>query len=208
MWVITENQTIRIKKISILAGSLDVLMELGGTVAFFTDRVETNANATAGTVDLSLVESWEDVANFNPGDKADLNYTINNDENRVLSFNPNDKNLLKRFNEGMEMLNKDFEEIKGFVDSKGDTFDEEMNASVEVLDMFENKLRDMLNYVFNADVYDVVFNGANPLSTSGGKLIVENFLDGIGDLLKSEIDKENKKAMDNIKKYQKAYKKW
>lgn len=78
----TEKQSTSNKKKAILAGSLAGLMALGGTVAFFTDRVETDANATAGTVDLSLVESWEDVANFNPGDKADLNYTINNDGNK------------------------------------------------------------------------------------------------------------------------------
>lgn len=78
----TEKQPMSNKKKAVLAGSLAGLMALGGTFAFFTDRVETDATATAGTVDLSLTESWEDVANFNPGDKADLNYTIKNDGNK------------------------------------------------------------------------------------------------------------------------------
>lgn len=82
MVVKTEKQPMSNKKKAVLAGSLAGLMAIGGTFAFFTDRVETNANATAGTVDLSLTESWADVANFNPGDKADLNYTIHNDGNK------------------------------------------------------------------------------------------------------------------------------
>lgn len=63
-----------------LAGALI----LAGSMAYFTDRAEVESAATAGTVDLTLTESWQDIANFNPGDQADFSYTISNDGNKSI----------------------------------------------------------------------------------------------------------------------------
>lgn len=78
----TAEQTSKNKKKALAAGALAVSCALAGTVAYFTDRVETSATAKAGTVDLALDANWTDVANFNPGDKADLDYQISNDGNK------------------------------------------------------------------------------------------------------------------------------
>ena len=61
-----------------LAGALII----GGSMAYFTDHELATATATAGTVDLTLTESWADIANFNPGDQADFSYKIANDGNK------------------------------------------------------------------------------------------------------------------------------
>ena len=61
-----------------LAGALI----LAGSMAYFTDREQADVTATAGTVDLTLTESWADVSNFNPGDTADFSYRISNDGNK------------------------------------------------------------------------------------------------------------------------------
>ena len=78
----TQETSKKNSKKAIAAGSLAGLMALTGAFAFFTDRVEMDATATAGTVDLALEADWSDVANFNPGDKADIGYTIQNDGNK------------------------------------------------------------------------------------------------------------------------------
>lgn len=52
------------------------------TTAYFTDREQASASATAGTLDLRLVESWADATNFKPGDKYDYTYTLANDGNK------------------------------------------------------------------------------------------------------------------------------
>jgi len=79
----TEDQTSKknVKK-AVLAGSLAAAIAAAGTAAFFTDRVETSADATAGTVDINLTSAWADVENFNPGDKADIGYSIANSGNK------------------------------------------------------------------------------------------------------------------------------
>lgn len=63
-----------------LAGALI----MAGSMAYFTDRAEVGSTGTAGTVDLTLTESWQDIANFNPGDQADFSYTISNDGNKSI----------------------------------------------------------------------------------------------------------------------------
>ena len=78
---ITESSAKR-KKMAIAAGTLAGAVAIGGTFAFFTDRHQANATATAGTVDLALDANWQDNENFNPGDKADLNYEISNEGNK------------------------------------------------------------------------------------------------------------------------------
>ena len=55
-----------------------------GSLAYFTDRVETSASATAGTVDIALSSNWQDVENFNPGDIADLSFGISSVGNKSI----------------------------------------------------------------------------------------------------------------------------
>ena len=57
---------------------------LAGTLSYFTDREATSATATAGTVDVALTADWQDVANFNPGDQADIGYTISSEGNKSI----------------------------------------------------------------------------------------------------------------------------
>lgn len=64
------------------AAALAGAVILGSSMAYFTDRLDTSASATAGTVDISITENWQDVANFNPGDQTDLSYVISNSGNK------------------------------------------------------------------------------------------------------------------------------
>lgn len=69
-------------KRSLMVGALAGAVTLTGVMAYFTDRVDTSAHGTAGTVDLTLDANWADVVNLNPGDKIDMDYTIHNDGNK------------------------------------------------------------------------------------------------------------------------------
>lgn len=82
MTTTVQDSSKRVSKKALVAGSLAGAMALIGSLAYFTDRVETSVSATAGTVDLALEANWQDINNFNPGDKADLAYTISNDGNK------------------------------------------------------------------------------------------------------------------------------
>lgn len=78
----TENSAKKNFKKTLAIGALAGAVTLTGVMAFFTDRVDTSVQATAGTVDLVLDANWSDVVNLNPGDKVDMSYSIQNDGNK------------------------------------------------------------------------------------------------------------------------------
>lgn len=87
------------KKKALAAGALAGMIAIGGTFAFFTDRVATDAKLSTSetAVDIvtdpddpnpehrdDLTAKWGDVnatalANYNPGDKIDLSYELSNE---------------------------------------------------------------------------------------------------------------------------------
>lgn len=82
MTTATQESSKKNTKRTIAVGSLAGLLALTGSFAYFTDRVEDKAVATAGVVDLALESDWQDVLNFNPGDQLDLGYEIHNEGNK------------------------------------------------------------------------------------------------------------------------------
>jgi len=76
----SNKQKLKVGAAAAMAGAMLVT----GSLAYFTDRVDTNASATAGTVDIELASDWQDVENFNPGDKADLNFEISSVGNKSI----------------------------------------------------------------------------------------------------------------------------
>lgn len=76
------------KRLTALFLALAVVCAMGMSLAYFTDHEKATATATAGTLDLTLTESWahdntsstDDDAK--PGDIYDLSYTLKNDGNK------------------------------------------------------------------------------------------------------------------------------
>lgn len=81
----TKPRISRTTKAAGAAGLAGALI-LAGSMAYFTDRQTAEVSATAGTVDVGLTEAWADVSNFNPGDMADMSYTISNDGNKSVDI--------------------------------------------------------------------------------------------------------------------------
>lgn len=65
-----------------------------GTFAYFTDRVEVDANVTSGTVGITETQTWQDnllnadgnriLNNLNPGDSRSLAFTVTNTGNKAI----------------------------------------------------------------------------------------------------------------------------
>lgn len=126
-------------------------------------------------------------------------FVINGDENKVIYFNPNDFNILKRIDtavKNIEEISKKYEQAQINNDS--------------VMTMFsqcDKEIREQINFVFGNDVCTVAFGNSNCLSFAGGKPICMNFLDAVVPILKSEIKAEQEKSKKNIEKYTKQVKK-
>lgn len=114
--------------------------------------------------------------NFDDGYKS---FAINNDENRVIRFNPSDPNQIKRYNESLKNMmatkEKIGDDIKLFPDG---TIKEakDIEAAAALLDEADNIIRENINLMFNSNVYDTVFSGQSPFSMVKGKYLLEHFL--------------------------------
>ena len=85
------NQRKKKKLGGLFALTLAVVMILGSSLAYFTDRASTSANGTAGTVDIALNPDIQltdaDGKNIlNPGDARKVNFTIPNVGNKSVDI--------------------------------------------------------------------------------------------------------------------------
>lgn len=80
------------KRISLVLALCLVLSMVVGSFAYFTDRVESDAQVTAGTVGITETDTWTDnlkdgpqsLNNLNPGDSRDLSFTVTNTGNKAV----------------------------------------------------------------------------------------------------------------------------
>lgn len=144
--------------------------------------------------------------NFDDGLKS---FTVNSDENRVICFNPGDLNLFVR----MEEFQKHCEDWMGKIEGipltpEGQPVDDTIKGT-EIMKDFDAFLRKEINYIFNADVYDTIFNGQSPLSTVGGKkeYLFEAFFRATMPYIQEEMDAFSNASQKRIEKYTKGYQK-
>ena len=121
-------------------------------------------------------------------------FAINNDENRVIKFNPSDMSILHRVEESLVNVEK---EMKKYEDKKVD------GKTEKKISEFICK---QIDYIFNSKVSDVVFNGTSPLSTIKGVPYYVRFIEAVKPIIEEEILAERKASEEKIKKYTEKYK--
>lgn len=131
-------------------------------------------------------------------------FTINNDESRVIRFNPADPDIITRFSKAMKELQEEKDSIPDAqIDAEGNIIDDSPEQVVETLETFNRILREKLNYIFNSDVYDVVFGLQSPLAAAGdGKMIFEVFIEAAFDIVNTETVGHKKKRDKYLDKYE------
>lgn len=146
--------------------------------------------------------------NFDEGLKS---FAINDDENRVIRFNPADPDMLPRYYKALEMIKSaDSNLLKDVrLSATGEPEDsEDVAAAAQALEEMNDVIRQALNLMFNADVYDTVFAGQSPFCiVQGGKYLVEAFMESLQPVLETEIKAYQKASEKRMSKYLKGYQK-
>lgn len=140
--------------------------------------------------------------NFNEGLKK---FCINDDESRVICFNPGDQNIMVRADKAVKRIEeyqKHMENIR--LNPDGTPVDETPEA-IQILEGFDDLVRKETNYIFNADVYDIAFAGQSPLSPAGNEFLFEAFYNVVIPMIKEETEAFNKAAQKRVEKYTKGY---
>lgn len=125
---------------------------------------------------------------FNDGLKR---LAINGDESRIITINPTDISIVKRYNEVIPQLDELSEKYKEIPQEK----------TVEAVSELDRKAREFIDYIIGAAVSDTVFGTANCLSYAGGQTIFENFLTAYMDYMTPAIKSEYDRSKNRIQKY-------
>ena len=134
---------------------------------------------------------------FNDGRES---FTVNDDPSKVIRFNPADPEIINR----ILKMQKDFENysVPENIELNPDgTAKSGLEKDGAYIADFTSAMRKAFNEVFNADVYDTIFDGQSPLCIVGQKYLFEGVFYGLIDIMKPAIEKYAKKNQARIDKY-------
>lgn len=130
-------------------------------------------------------------------DEGYKEFAINNDENRVIRFNPKDFGILTR----MEDTLSDFEALeKKLKDGNEEEFTNNLREAEKVV-------HEKIDSIFNANVHDVIFNHQSPISLVGGEFLFMRVIEALVPIVEKEVKYEMQKSEKRMSKYTEKYKK-
>lgn len=124
---------------------------------------------------------------------------IDGDENRVLMLNVSDMNVIVRLKDKYQELADLEEEALNNLSkkSKGDIKEDIENAA-NTLDDINQKMRSIMDYIFDADVSDKCAPFGNMFDFINGKARYEHIFDALVQLYDDNIKSETKKVEKRI----------
>jgi hypothetical protein len=130
-------------------------------------------------------------------DEGYKEFAINNDENRVIRFNPKDFGILTR----MEDTLSDFEALeKKLKDGNEEEFTNNLREAEKVV-------HEKIDSIFNANVHDIIFNHQSPISLVGGEFLFVRVIEALVPIVEKEVKYEMQKSEKRMSKYTEKYKK-
>lgn len=115
-------------------------------------------------------------------------FTINNDPDRTIRFNPSDVGIAERFREAYKAIDKRMSEKR-----EGDT--------VALIGELDAEIKAQIDFIFNQPVSEKVFGRQSPMAPVGGKMLFERFLEAVLPVITESIEKERKASSERIGKY-------
>ena len=134
-------------------------------------------------------------------------FSINVDDSLVIRFKPADPNILVRADEAKKRISEKQDQITTVKLRPDGSPINNSEAASEALRGFDEMIREEVNYIFNADVYDTIFAGQSPLCIVGdeNEFLFEAFLNAAMPIIEEGVDEFNSKGMDRIERYTKEY---
>ena len=130
-------------------------------------------------------------------DEGYKEFAINNDENRVIRFNPKDFGILTR----MEDTLSDFEALeKKLKDGNEEEFTNNLREAEKVV-------HEKIDSIFNANAHDIIFNHQSPISLVGGEFLFMRVIEALVPIVEKEVKYEMQKSEKRMSKYTEKYKK-
>lgn len=136
--------------------------------------------------------------NFDDGYKE---YSINNDPNRVIRFNPADFGIMERIKTAYEEIDKSTN-IDADIDLKANGEPMKLiGQAAEIVKGMNDTIRRQIDYIFNSPVSDIVFGNQSPLGMVKGVPLYERFLSTLIPEIQKEVEAEMVASRKRISKY-------
>lgn len=151
------------------------------------------------------------MANINFDDGYE-EFTINNDPNRIIRINPKDVNIINRFEEAMNELERESKKLPNIKIKADGTVVGENGINLEectkAIQGFNEIINHKMAYIFNADVTHAAFGNQSPLSIVGkdNKFLFEVFMEAAFSEIKERIEKAVNEIEKRIEQYTGPYK--
>ena len=166
----------------------------------------TNINEVKANEPIENKEPVEEVLEI-VVDDGSITVPIKNMEGEVIGkfkFRPTDFNIVKRYNEVASQFG---EVVKPLVDANitpdGEGEDEE---SIRILDEAEEKLFELVDYLFDGNMAEAFFGKMHAFSPVEGRFYCENALNAVGQFISRKFDAEIKQISNRVQKYTHGYK--
>lgn len=118
-------------------------------------------------------------------------------------FRPTDFNIIKRYNEVAEKFEEVVQPlINANIDTNGEGADEE---SMKLLDEAENRLFELVDYLFDGNMAEAFFGKMHAFSPVDGKFYCENALAAVGQFISNRFDGEIKSISSRVDEYTHGY---
>ena len=127
------------------------------------------------------------------------------DDNRMVTVNLSDFNLISRMNEAYPKLGKLAERVTELADVKGETLEQSMDNMSKLFTEIDAEMRELVNFIFDADVSSAALPNGNMYSLCNGsyafEIILETVLKLCTEQYQVEFDKMKKKVGKHTDKY-------
>ena len=144
------------------------------------EEVETNVETPADDIqdiDLSIIKKQR--------------FRINGDNSKILELNVADMRIATRLKEAYPRLNALMDEVATkFNDIPDDASEEMINQVGSAVDEIDNKMRDEINYIFDAPVSEVCGSDGSMWDPIEGAFRYEHIIDKLAKLYENNLDKE------------------
>jgi hypothetical protein len=135
-------------------------------------------------------------------DDGTRKYTFENEQGEV--------DLIKRYREKLsefENIQDMFSKISWNADGTVDEASEidDIDRAIGIMNQVQNLLKETMNYIFDADVYDSLFAKRNPFSSVGEKPFVEVAMKAIGEIIGDSQKDQKAKTKNNVLNQTKGY---
>ena len=151
-----------------------------------------------------------DVVDVDLGFVEKKRFRIAGDYNRMLELNVSDLNVFVRLKDSYPKLQKLMEEAQqkiADIPDNPDGMEDLLGAIADALTFIDKEMRDLIDFIFDADVSKVVAPSGNMYDPVGGQYRFERVLDIVTNLYSTGLNTEFNKMKTKVEKKATKYRK-